>query len=204
MFRSPFKRSEVVEAVRRFSSNDENVDLSHCKLLNERAKLLGYQSFIHFKTSMEKMPRDDFNVVSLKIMREICATKLPRQNCAYYEFQMLPNHGVGFYSMWIGWDKNGEEVRAPRPLHGRPSVEGLRKVDSFPVYVTESMKEFNVWQNVWGATAYVPETLAKAGFPRLFNREALVVKDVPFDLIKSRSYQGNFEQVGGETDSPKA
>jgi hypothetical protein len=173
---------------------DIDRDLKHCKVLEARARALGFESYHHFRNSLNGLPPDQFGNVSLKVMRYVCERRLPQQDCAYYEFRVLPRHGIGFYSSWIGWDDRGEEVRVPRALEGLGTARGLRKAMKDPVYVVETGQELDAWQYIWRSTALIPEPLAKEYFPRSFDKEKFVSPNPPIDLVKRNSnrYLNNF------------
>lgn len=179
------------ELITNFKSASQSIATSrtesHCKMLNVRAKALGFRNFIDFRTQLEKMPKDELANFSLKLMRQICAVKAPTHDrLPYYEMQVLPS-GIGHYSQWIGWDKDGKEVRVPRPLSGRESVEQLRLIASFPIYVIESERELIAWRAMWGSKAYIREDLAKANFTGIFKKDHLIAKNVPIYLIRRAS-----------------
>lgn len=172
---------------------DTPTDLSHCQRLDFQARSLGFQSYHHFRRTMSQLPTDSFAAVSLGLMRRICEKRLPLEpKCRYYEFVPLP-HGIGYYSRWIGWDKNGDEVREPRPLNGRDSVQRLRGVVDFPVYVIESVRELTAWQQVWRSTAYLPEELAKRHFAAYFDKQRFVAEKPPMDLVERKARSGRYD-----------
>lgn len=164
--------------------SDSDPDLRHCKLLEARARSLGFESYHHFQTYLHGLPPDQFGKVSLKVMRLICERRLPQQDCAYYEFRVLPKHGIGYYSHWIGWDDQGEEVRTPRPLESMGTTRGLGGAMKDPVYVVESPEELHAWQYIWRSVALIPEPLAKEFFSRFFDKEKLVSPNPPMDLVE--------------------
>jgi hypothetical protein len=179
-----------------FKSHKSETDgnLKHCRVLEARARALGFQSYHHFCNSLSGLPPDQFGKVSLGVMRYICQQRLPQQDCAYFEFRVLPNHGIGFYSHWIGWDDLGEEVRAPRPLEGLETAKSLRGVMKDPVYVVETQEELDAWQFIWRSTALIPEALAKEHFKRSFDKAKYVSANPPIDLIRRNAnrYDNNF------------
>ncbi len=189
-----FQFQEVVNAVRDLTSTEVNVDKSHCQLLEIRAKQLGYQSYHHLRESLKHLPTDQFGKISLKLMRQICADRIPSRDVPYFEFQVLPKKKIGFYSHWIGWDKHGDEVRIPRPLEGSSTAAGLRDLSKTPIYVVESPKEVLAWRHIWGATALIPSELAEEFFAFTFNKRFLVEKDPPMDLVRAKAgqYMNNF------------
>jgi hypothetical protein len=187
-----FSTQEVVSAVKNLTIADCGLDdLSHCQLLEAKARKLGFESFHHLRTWLSSTPSDRIGNYSLALMRKICAMRLPTLQCSYYEFMILPNNGVGYYSCWIGWDRCGEEVRVPRPLAGLSTVYGLRKIAEHPIHVVESVKELGAWRYNWLSTALVPEELAKSNFPMAFNKQMLVEQSPTLDKIRSSGYQSN-------------
>lgn len=189
-----FQYADVLSGLKSLSTApDSPPDLSHCQRLNFQARSLGFQSYDHFRRTLRRVPTDSFPAVSLGLMRRVCEKRLPQSSdCYYYEFVPLPS-GMGYYSHWIGWDRSGNEVREPRPLNGLRSVERLRKVVDFPVYVIESERELVAWQHVWRSTAYLPEELAKQHFARCFDKRRLVVENLPLGAVLQRdAYSNNF------------
>lgn len=179
-----FSTQEVVDALKGATFDRESIQgLSHCQLLETKARQLGFESYHHFRTWLTDSSAELLEEYSLGLMRKICELRLPTLDCAYYEFMMLPNQGVGFYSYFIGWDKHAQEVRVPRPLHGLPTAIGLRKLAKHPIYVIESSKELVAWQWNWHATALMPKALAKEAFPHCFNKRHLVDANPPLHLI---------------------
>ncbi|MCS3805047.1 hypothetical protein HNO92_002216 [Chromobacterium alkanivorans] len=177
------------------SAEDTPSSLSSCQALEFWAKNYGFQSYHHFRESLRRQPQDTFAKTSLKLMRLFCEKRLPTLDCAYYEFMVLPK-SIGYYSNWIGWDKNGDEVRTPRPLSGKESVKGLRKAADYPIYVVESERELVAWQKVWGSTAYIPADLAKQHFQKSFNKKHLVADNPPYELIKRK--RGNSDNMSND------
>lgn len=187
-----FSTQEVVNTVKKAIFDQELVDdLSHCQLLDAKAKQLGLKSYHHLRTWLEGTPDELIEDCLLGLMKKICAMRLPSKQCAYYEFMMLPDGGIGYYSCFIGWDKHADDVRVPRPLHGLPTTIGLRKLAKHPIYVIESAKELSAWQWSWRATALIPEALAKETFPRSFNKEHLIDSNPPLHRVRSTSRYAN-------------
>lgn len=194
-----FTYKQVIDSFKSPASIDDGLlEFSHCQRLNIKARQLGFQSYVHLRKTLKQLPQDSFASVSLRLMRRICEQKLPTRECRYFEFVPLPK-GIGYYSEWIGWDKNGSEVRVPRPLHGMPSVNGLRKAVDFPVYVVESDNEIYAWQNIWKSTAYIPEDLAKRYFARYFNKQHLVEVDLPLERVTGKN-RCDDNMTGGDED----
>ena len=164
---------------------DVSAGLCHCQVLTVKARQLGFNDYNHFKQVLKKAPRDQFGDISLRLMREICGMRLPEPGETYFEFMRLPD-GVGFYSHWIGWDKQGDEVRIPRPLNGFASVPRLRQEVDHPVYVISNPSELTAWRLIWGATAYLSEELAKTHFKIYFEKDHLVEKDPPMRKVSAR------------------
>ncbi|MGN6739116.1 hypothetical protein [Dyella sp.] len=180
-----FSTHEVIDALKEASFDQEPIEgLTHCQLLEGRAKELGFESYHHLRTLLMSVPEELFEHFSLALMRKICSRRMPTLDCAYYEFIVLPDRGIGFYSHFIGWDRLAEEVRVPRPLVGRPTASGLRGVADHPIYVLESTKEVSAWQASWRTTALMPEALARETFSRSFNKEHLVDANPPLHLIR--------------------
>jgi|SRR5471032_148172 len=188
-----FSLKTVLKAFK-YREDQSNSRLGHCKALELRALALGYQSYYHFKETLTGLPKDEFGKVSLRVMRKVCGNRMPLQSCAYYEFHSLPGKATGFYSHWIGWDDEGEEVRAPRPLNGTSTAKGLRNAMSAPVYVVETISELNAWRHIWHSTALVPEALAKEFFVKAFDKERFVSSNPPIDIIRNKisKYNNNF------------
>lgn len=181
-----FKYQEVIDAFRNHVRSDIESDLSHCQLLNVKARELGFQNYNHFRDSLKGLPEDQFWPVSLTLMRQICQAKLPSLDCPYFEFTSWPGRAreIGFYSEWVGWDATGDEVRVPRPLC-RSHVSRLRDFSNHPIYVVETETALLAWHYRWGAAAYIPESLAKSYFPLFFSRHSQVANP-PIELIKAK------------------
>lgn len=168
-------------------------ELRHCQILDLRAKSLGFRDYFDLRSQLKDAPSADLERVSLKLMRGICATRVPpTEEFAYFELQLLPT-GMGYYSQWIGWDKYGNEVRVPRPLSAKTSVTKLRNLASSPVYVIESEPEFFAWRTMWKSTAYVREDIARVRLPSLFGKSHMICEDVSTELIVSASAARNFD-----------
>ena len=117
-----FQASEIITAVKNLAASDVTTKRSHCQALDSYAMRLGYESFHHFREYLEQLPSDRLGEASLKLMRHICASRTPTLDCAYFEFLELGGGDFGYYSRWLGWDKEGEEVRVPRALNGQRSA----------------------------------------------------------------------------------
>ena len=182
-----FNRKQLLIAFKSFADSEvAPPGLGHCQRLDFHARRLGFNDYHHFHETLKAPPARMLGEISIQLLERVCATKEPsRADCAYYE--LIPMDGqIGFYSYWIGWDAQGEEVRVPRSLNGKLSVPALRKKMSHPVYVVESERELLAWRAGWNSSAYVPEDLAKGHFASLFDREHLVSKDPPIDLIRQK------------------
>lgn len=182
-----FQFQEVVDALKDLAANDPAPEQSHCQLLEKYAKAVGFQSYHHFVQSLKHLPNEQFANVSLKLMHQICMTRLPSVDGPYFEFQAYSSNKVGFYSSWAGWDRHGDEVRVPRELHGPETAIGLRKLAPYPIYVVESSRELLAWRYSWRSTALLPEKLAREFFAFAFNRHCLVEKNPPMDLVKAKA-----------------
>lgn len=181
-----FQASEVIDAVKNLAKSDITPQLSHCQALDHYAKRLGYESFNHFREYLEAIPSDRLGKFSLKLMRHICASRTPSLECAYFEFMELGDSGFGYYSHWIGWDSEGEEVRVPRALNGRGTATGLRNLAKYPVYVVESARELLAWRHKWHSTALIPESLARKHFPLSFNKDFRVEENPPIEKVMAK------------------
>jgi len=189
-----FQYDEILKAVKSLAANDPVAGFSHCQIQEIKVRQLGFQSAHHMRETLKHLNPASFPSVSVSLMRKICERRLPSLDCEYFEFMMLPKGGVGFYSEWAGWDRFGDEVRVPRPLDGIPTVQGLRKLAKYPIYVVESQKELTAWRYNWQATALIPGQLARETFPLSFNKRLLVDSNPPMDLVKAKSrgmYNGN-------------
>lgn len=188
-----FQYKDVIDGLKSLSSIEGTLDLSHCQMLNFQAQELGFQGYHHFCQSLKSLSQDVLGQQSIALMRRICEKRLPsRDDCPYFEFVPL-SKGVGYYSYWIGWDENGDEVRVPRPLIGVSSVKKLRGEAEYPIYVIETERELEAWQHIWGSTAYIPEELAKCRFPRYFEKEHLVIDNPPINLIKKKANSWGYD-----------
>jgi hypothetical protein len=112
-------------------------------------------------------------------MRKICERRLPSLDCDYCSFTAFSTWSLGYYSHWIGWDKEGREVREASPLDGLRTTENHRKFMEYPVYVIETAKELAAWQFHWHAAAIIPEPLARQFLTFAFNRDHLVAATSP-------------------------
>lgn len=184
-----FQYKEVLGAFKDMVGGSADAAESHCKMLEIRARELGFQGYHHLRTTLAGTPTDKFGEVSLRLMRSICERRIPTLNCAYFEFHVLPGRRTGFYSHWIGWDKNGDEVRVPRPLHGKSTAHGLRRATPQPIYVLESAKEILAWKYNWGSTGLIPEAIAQESFPLSFNKKWLVAANPPIDKVRENANQ---------------
>jgi hypothetical protein len=182
-----FQYQDVVDAFKGLTSVPINPGYSHCQLLDFYAKRLDYQSYDHLRKSLKNLPSNQFGKVSLKLMQKICRSRLPTQDCPYFEFKVLPNNQIGFYSEWIGWDKKGDEVRAPRALDGVSTAKGLRELVNYPIYVVESPKEVTAWRYNWHSTMLIPNDLAREFFPLSFNKSILVEENPPMALVEAKA-----------------
>lgn len=179
-----FQCQDIFDALKDLASNDVKEGQSHCQMVEFHSRRLGFQSYHHLRETLKNLPSDRFDKISLKLMRKVCLTRIPLPGSIYYEFHIFSITEYGFYSRWIGWDKLGKEVRAPRLLLGDPSVVNLRAISNLPVYVIGSSREMLAWRFNWRGIAYVPESFAKEAFPSAFSKESLVEKDPPMDLVK--------------------
>lgn len=190
-----FSSQMLISSLKRLAAKDENLpSLSHQQRLNHHARRVGFLNYEHYQKHLKNPPNNSLDNLSLRLVEYFCSTKLPSLNCPYYEF--TPDRGsVIYYSYWIGYDKNGEEVRIPRPLEGRDSVMMLRKHQQHPVYVVESEQELLTWLFRWNSKAYIPEKLAHKFFPRCFNKHHLVERDFDREMVIKKSITRNGEDL---------
>jgi hypothetical protein len=181
-----FECTEIVDAIKQLASADRASGRSHCQLLNLYAEQLGYQSYQHLTQCLEALPSDRFGKVSLRLMRHICAVRLPSLNCDYCYLTAFNDRTFGYYSHWIGWDKEGRDVRVVSPLDGMRAVR-FREFLNHPVYVVESDNEWLAWQFNWRAGALMPEPLARRHFASFFDKKARVVKNPPRHKLEAEA-----------------
>ncbi|ATP10101.1 MULTISPECIES: hypothetical protein [Aeromonas] len=181
-----FAYQDIVAGVKAAAKTNPIENYSHCQLLNLHSRNLGFQSFHHLQSSLKAVPKDNFNQISTRLMRKVCASKLPSQDSSYFEFWCHADGSFSFYSYWIGWDRFGKEVRLPRPLIGLTSVKGLRKQVDSPIYVLESTKEILAWMFGWKGMAYIPESIARKYFAFHFNKNHLVDKNPNMPLVREQ------------------
>jgi len=181
-----FQTQDVVRAFKAGACSLLPDGFSHCKGLEKFAKDLGFKSYHCFRQSIEGHSPGKLGVVSVGLMRQICARRRLSRNSEYFEFQVLPS-GIGFYSHWIGWDSNGDEVRVPRPTSGDFRVDLLRDNLSRPVYVIETDLEATVWRQLWRSTALLETGVAHRLFPSSFDKLHLVSPEPPYHRIRGRA-----------------
>lgn len=182
-----FESSEVIGALKTLASVDRPVGRTYCQALDVYAQQLGYESYHHLSKSLKALPSDRLGKVSLKLMRQICARRLPSSDGSYCSFTAFPDGSFGYYSHWIGWGPEGEEVRVPSPLNGRRTAENFRQFLDHPIYVVESEKELMAWQWRWLAGAVIPIALAKKFFPGFFNQKHLVAQNPPLEKVRRQA-----------------
>lgn len=182
-----FAYQDVIDNIKSLVDSLDWDGLSRCQMLELHSRRLGFESYHHLRTSLKGASPDQIGAYSIKLIRKICASRLPMVDSSYFKFWSFREGPIGYYSYWIGWDKNGEEVRVPRPLDGRPSTEGLRRTNNDPIYVIESDREVVCWRHLWGGVALMPEELAKTTFPLSFDKEVLVDPDPPMDLVDAKA-----------------
>lgn len=174
----------LIGALKAFASVDRPIGRTYCQALDVYAQQLGYESYHHLAQSLKALPSDSLGKVSLKLMRQICARRLPSQDRNYCSFTAFPGGSFGYYSHWIGWDAKGKEVRVPSPLNGRRTTENFRRLLDHPVYVVESEKELMAWQWRRLAGAVIPMPLAKEFFPSFFSKKHLIAKNPPLEKVR--------------------
>ncbi|HEY0681803.1 MAG TPA: hypothetical protein VGD45_05710 [Steroidobacter sp.] len=182
-----FAASEVISALKNFTSNERPAGRTYCQALDVHAQQLGYQSYHHLTRSLNQLPSDKLGKYSMRLMRRICARRLPSQDCSYCSFTAHRDGSISYYSHWIGWDQEGCEVRVPSPLDGKRVTEKFRQSLDHPIYVLETPKELLAWHWSWFAGAVIPEPLAKDMLGSLFKQEHLVAKDPPMDKVRIQS-----------------
>ena len=184
-----FTSQECIDSLK-YLAKTSNYDGTYCQRLSLCSQEFDFRDYENFKKSLPKLPKDRFGKVSLRLMRRYCEKVEPNLDEAYYEFYAARNkQGIqlSFYSSWVGWDKNGREVRQPRPFGGKQSIEGIRNEHSNPVYVVENHKQLLAWLISWQGVAVIPDQLAREHFSERFSRrKRLVCKDVDLALVRSR------------------
>lgn len=184
-------RNQLIQSLKSLAQiDDSHPEKSYCQRLNYHAQRLGFQNFEHYRRCLKSTPEASLGNISTRLLERTCATKLPTSDTPYVELTPLPN-GFTFYSHWIGWDKNGNEVRVPRPLDAQRSVPRLRKLLEYPIYVVENLDELISWQYTWKSTAYLPQDMAQKYFPSLFAQDHLIDPNVPIELIRQKTAEKN-------------
>lgn len=179
-----FAYKECLDSLKYLAKTSTHTDLSYCQRLDLHSREFGFNNYHHFQKVMPNLPTDKFGKVSLRLMRQYCQSARPSLDSSYYELYVERGPKLAFYSHWIGWDKVGREVREPRPLNGKKSIDGLRDLFDSPVYVVENNRQLLGWLHNWYGTALVPKELAKEYFPEKFNRKRLVCHDVDIELVR--------------------
>jgi hypothetical protein len=183
-----FDRSEVIDSLKQLAAADrESGRRSHCQLLNFYAEQLKFRNYEDLLRSLKATPDDEIGKVSVRLMRKICAARLPSLDCAYYNFTAFRDGSFGYYSHWIGWDDKGNEVRVPSPLDGMRITEHSRGCLPHPVYVVESHKELLAWRFTWMAGAVMPEALAREFFPSFFKQDWKISSNPPLHRIRAQA-----------------
>lgn len=171
-----FKTTKVADAPK----------LKHTQYLRYLAQRLGYQDYEHFKRCLKTAPSDRLGDFYTTLMKKICALRVPEEGIAHVRLSHFDGKSIGYDSYFIGWDRNGKEVRMPNPGYEQLAIMDFRTIFEEPLYVIETDAELSAWQWNWGSFAAVPVALAKANFPSLFLKEHLVVTDPPLQKIKRR------------------
>jgi hypothetical protein len=182
-----FQSCEVINALKDLAASERPAGRSHCQALDVFAQLLGYQSYYHLTHSLNELPSDRLGNVSLRLMRQICARRLPSLDCSYCMFTAHRDGSVSYYSHWIGWDSEGREVRVPSSMNGKATTESFRGFLDYPIYVIESPKELVAWQWRWFAGAVIPESLARELLASVFEQDHLVAKSPPMDKVRQQA-----------------
>jgi len=184
-----FSVQEVVDAIKTAAFDTPKTQtLTYCQALEAKSKQIGFESFHDLRAWLTSTPDELIGDYSLSLMRKLCAQRLPMQSCPYYEFMSFPDETIGFYSYWIGWDREAREVRVPRPLRGKETASRLRKISEHPIYTIESSKELSAWLWSWRRTALIPEDLARSRFPECFNKDHLVDKNPPLHKVARKMH----------------
>lgn len=163
-----FNYDDVIAAFKAWAISLAENYPSHCQLLEESAKLLGFQSYHHLRTTLKNQHSEHNCSTSLAVMRQICSLRSPSQNCAYYKFRVQPSGEIGFYSQWAGRNSSGVDIMVPRPFDGKEGCSLFRKALPGPIYVLESCIEVDAWHLHWHSDALIPEFEARAYFPLIF------------------------------------
>ena len=183
-----YNRNQLLRAFKSLAhADDSQADQGHCQRLHYHAQRLGFQNFEHYRRWLKTAPETSLANISTRLMERVCATRMPSLDEPYVEFTPVLD-GISYYSCWIGWDSNGDDVRGPRPLDAKRSVPLMRKKNEHPVYVVESPRELLAWQYRWKAMAYLPEALARAFFPSFFGK-GLVDPNVSPELVSQRALE---------------
>lgn len=167
--------------------------MSYSQRLDFHAREVGFTSYQHFLLSLKTFSDTRIGTTNTKLMRLGCARALPKPNRHYYEFIAHKERRMRFYSHWIGWDKNGCEVRVPSLMNASYRVQSLRERIAAPVYVLENGLQLRAWRHKWRGMAYIAKDLAKAEFNSAFNRDKDVVDDIPDeDINLEEDYSHNY------------
>lgn len=171
-----FKNTEVADVPK----------LKHTQYLHFLARRLGYEDYGHFKSCVENAPSDRIGDFYTTLMKKICAVRVPNEDVEHVCFSHFDGKSISYDSYFIGWDKHGNEVRAPDADHDKLAIMDFRTIFDEPLYLIETDAELLAWQWNWGSFAAVPVAMAKKHFPSLFLKEHLVVADPPIEKIKRK------------------
>lgn len=190
-----FQTHDLIRAFKTGASSSLYDDSGHCERLEKFAMDLGFKNYHAFRQTIAGQRADKIGAISVGVMRKICARRGTSKNSNYFEFQVLPS-GIGFYSHWIGWDSNGEEVRVPRPTGGDFRLDMLRDNLRRPVYVVETELEATAWRQLWQSSALIEARVARQLFPSSFNKLHFVSTIPPYHRICRRErYSDNLALV---------
>lgn len=190
-----FSAQQVLDSFKSMQLADAPTDLSHCQYLRYSAQKLGFNSYESLKAYLESPPNDRAGKVRTELMRKICSVRLPEADKDYVYLISYGDFSLGYYSYWIGWDSQGNEIRVPRHVSFEDRVLNHREYSSNPIYVIETSSELLSWQFLWKANAIIPYRLAETAFKALFNKEHLVAKKPPMELVKAK-IQGELQSLG--------
>lgn len=81
-----FEYADVIGALKALTSIDRPTGRTCCQALDVYAQQLDYESYYHLARSLQTLRSDKLGKVSLKLMRQICARRLPSQDGIYCRF----------------------------------------------------------------------------------------------------------------------
>lgn len=148
-------RKFLLSALKNSPMEQDHTNSSPKDLLNQRAKLIGFDDFKDFTTKISAINREPADE-TFEILRRIRQAQIPNPDKKYRLLTACPDEFCSYGLIWIGEDGIDCSVM-PATASTDAIIEEPKKTKP---YVINDLQELLLWKNLWFGKALVKESVA--------------------------------------------